>query len=73
MNLSKLNGRLHALQQQACAPVDYTHMPAAQRQARIRALLIKHGVAPDAVDATATRLLGMSPAERQAWIEETRS
>ena len=73
MNYSRLNGRLHKLEQQAFAPVDYRHMPAAQRQARIRVLLIEHGVPPDAVDATYTRLLGMSPAERQAWIEENRS
>ena len=73
MTLHQLNGRLHKLEQQAFAPVDSTHMPAAQRQARIRALLIKHGVQPDEADTTCIRLLGMSPAERKAWIEETRS
>ena len=73
MNYSRLNGRLHKLEQQAFAPVDYAHIPAAQRQARIRALLLKHGVPPDAVDTTRIRLCGMSPAERQAWIKETRS
>lgn len=66
----RLNGRLAKLEQQTVVAVDYAHMPAAQRQARIAALLRKHGVSADTVDATRTRLQGMSTAERQAWLKK---
>lgn len=69
MTYLRLNGRLAKLEQQTTGPVDYTHMPAAQRRERIRELLLKRGVPADAVDTTRTRLQSMTVVERQAWLK----
>lgn len=69
MTLYQLNGRVAKLEQHAVHPVDYTSIPAAQRQARIEALLRKKGIAPEDVAATRVHLLAMSPAERAAWVQ----
>ena len=69
MTLHQLNGRVVKLEQHAAQPVDYACIPAAQRQARIEALLRKKGIAPDDVAATRVHLLAMSPAERVAWVK----
>lgn len=69
MTIHQLNGRVSKLEQHAFQAADYTRLPAAQRQERIEALLLKRGVAPEDVQATRLRLVAMSPAERSAWVK----
>jgi len=69
MGTQRLTARLAKLEQQTTGPVDYTHMPAAARRARVDALLLRHGVPAHQVDATRRRLQSMSTVERQAWLK----